>query len=110
MKRFRLISILVSCVLIFSLNVSRAQMRSGVNVNVNFNAGGGYIGGGMYGGYNHAGYAVAPYHGVVTGPIGYVGFNRGYGGYGRPPGYGYGGPGYNNRCSWDNYWHQWRCW
>jgi hypothetical protein len=68
---------------------------------------GGYDGDGHYGGFNHGGYAVAPYHGVATGPIGYVGFGVNMGG----PGYGYGaGYGYRNHCNWDYYWHQWRCW
>jgi len=68
---------------------------------------GGYGGGGSYGGFNHGGYAVAPYHGVATGPIGHVGFGVNMGG----PGYGYGGGyGYRNHCNWDYYWHQWRCW
>ena len=77
---------------------------------------GGYYGGGNYGGYNNNGYAVAPYRGCATGPVGYAGFSvnfggPGYGGYYNQPG-GYAGPGggYGNRCSWDNYYHQWRCW
>lgn len=114
MKKMRLFTIILGLAvlsIIGSINAQPGHYGGGGRPGGFQTGGGGYGGGGGYCGYNHMGYAGAPYRGCVTGPIGHVGFSVGYGGPGYGgPGYGYGG-GYNNgRCSWDYYWHQWRCW
>lgn len=113
MKLFAIILGLTALSIVGSINAQPGHYGGGRPGGFQTGGGhpGGYGGGGNYGGFNHYGYAAAPYRGVATGPIGHVGFSVGYGGPGYGGGgYGYGG-GYNNgRCSWDYYWHQWRCW